>query len=129
MIRINCYLLQEKLPACLGKFPIFCGKKLKGRLAERLYLSTMSKRAVSCAQKQSNGYGMHKTPDFGCGLIGMEARVQALGGQLVLTREPGLGLSVTAHLPIPAHSTRAPADACAGNARKSTAPTASERVS
>ncbi|HUB64910.1 MAG TPA: ATP-binding protein [Methylocella sp.] len=48
----------------------------------------------------NDGHGMDKTAGFGFGLTGMRERVQALGGCLVLKREPGLGLSVTATLPL-----------------------------
>ena len=52
----------------------------------------------------NDGHGTDKTAGFGFGLTGMQERVHALGGQLVLIREPGLGLSVTATLPLPAAS-------------------------
>jgi two-component system sensor histidine kinase UhpB len=52
----------------------------------------------------NDGHGTDKTAGFGFGLTGMQERVLALGGQLVLIREPGLGLSVTATLPLPAAS-------------------------
>ena len=53
---------------------------------------------------RNDGHGTDKTAGFGFGLTGMQERVHALGGQLVLIREPGLGLSVTATLPLPAAS-------------------------
>jgi two-component system, NarL family, sensor histidine kinase UhpB len=49
----------------------------------------------------NDGHGMDKMAGFGFGLTGMQERVQALGGRLVLTQEPGLGLSVKATLPVP----------------------------
>ncbi|MGH6802059.1 MAG: ATP-binding protein [Methyloceanibacter sp.] len=52
----------------------------------------------------NDGDAMDKTAGFGFGLTGMQERVHALGGRLVLIREPGLGLSVTATLPLPAAS-------------------------
>ena len=54
----------------------------------------------------NDGGEMDKTAGFGFGLTGMRERVHALGGRLVLMREPGLGLSVTATLPFPAPSDR-----------------------
>jgi two-component system sensor histidine kinase UhpB len=48
----------------------------------------------------NDGHGMDKTAGFGFGLAGMQERVHALGGRLVLMREPGLGLTVTATLPL-----------------------------
>jgi two-component system, NarL family, sensor histidine kinase UhpB len=54
----------------------------------------------------NDGHEMDKTAGFGFGLTGMQERVHALGGRLVLMREPGLGLSVTATLPFPAPSNR-----------------------
>ena len=67
----------------------------------------------------NDGHGADKTAGFGSlgfGLTGMQERVQALGGRLVLTREPGLGLSVTASLPIPAPNNRVDASSFAGGA-------------
>ncbi|MGA7655751.1 MAG: ATP-binding protein, partial [Methylocella sp.] len=49
----------------------------------------------------NDGHGMDKMAGFGFGLTGMQERVRALGGRLVLTQEPGLGLSVRATLPVP----------------------------
>ena len=54
----------------------------------------------------NDGHEMDKTAGFGFGLTGMQERIHALGGGLVLMREPGLGLSVTATLPLPAPSNR-----------------------
>ncbi|MGH6836381.1 MAG: ATP-binding protein [Methylocella sp.] len=44
----------------------------------------------------NDGQEMDKAAGFGFGLTGMQERVEALGGRLVLTRKPGLGFSVTA---------------------------------
>ena len=64
----------------------------------------------------NDGHGTDKTAGFGFGLTGMQERVQALGGRLVLTRKPGLGFSVTATLPFPARSNRVRASSFAGGA-------------
>ncbi|MGH6936142.1 MAG: sensor histidine kinase, partial [Methylocella sp.] len=62
----------------------------------------------------NDGAGADNSAGFGFGLTGMQERVHALGGRLVLTRDPGLDLSVTATLPIPARSTGACANLLAG---------------
>jgi two-component system sensor histidine kinase UhpB len=64
----------------------------------------------------NDGQGMDKTAGFGFGLTGMQERVQALGGRLVLMQEPELGLSVTATLPYPTASIRVRASSFAGDA-------------
>jgi two-component system, NarL family, sensor histidine kinase UhpB len=64
----------------------------------------------------NDGQEIDKTAGFGFGLTGMQERVQALGGRLVLTRKPGLGFSVTATLPFPARSNRVRASSFAGDA-------------
>lgn len=57
----------------------------------------------------NDGHEMDKAVGFGFGLTGMQERVRALGGRLVLRRELGLGLSVAATLPYPAPSDPVPA--------------------
>jgi len=64
----------------------------------------------------NNGHNEDERLGFGFGLIGMQERVRGLGGELVLTRVPGLGLSVMAHLPFQATDTRAHASCFMGNA-------------
>ena len=64
----------------------------------------------------NDGQEIDKTAGFGFGLTGMQERVQALGGRLVLTRKPGLGFSVTATLPFPARSNRVRVSSFAGGA-------------
>jgi two-component system sensor histidine kinase UhpB len=64
----------------------------------------------------NDGHGMDKTAGFGFGLTGMQERVHALGGRLVLTREAGFGFAVTATLPFPAPSNRVRASSFAGDA-------------
>jgi two-component system sensor histidine kinase UhpB len=63
----------------------------------------------------NDGHGMDKTAGFGFGLTGMQERVHALGGRLVLTREAGFGFAVTATLPFPAASNRVRASSFAGD--------------
>ncbi len=64
----------------------------------------------------NDGQEIDKTAGFGFGLTGMQERVQALGGRLVLTRKPGLGFSVTATLPCPARSNQVHTSSIAGGA-------------
>jgi hypothetical protein len=64
----------------------------------------------------NDGREIDKTAGFGFGLTGMQDRVQALGGRLVLTRKPGLGFSVTATVPFPAPSNRLRASSFGGGA-------------
>jgi two-component system, NarL family, sensor histidine kinase UhpB len=64
----------------------------------------------------NDGHGMEKTACFGFGLTGMQERVHALGGRLIITQEPGMGLSVMAILPFPAPSNRVRASSLAGDA-------------
>jgi len=63
----------------------------------------------------NDGHGMDKTAGFGFGLTGMQERVQALGGRLVLMQEPVPGLSVTATLPLAAASHRVRTASFAGS--------------
>jgi two-component system, NarL family, sensor histidine kinase UhpB len=56
---------------------------------------------------KNDGAKMDDTAGLGFGLTAMRERVHALGGQLVLARESGLGLSVTATLPFTAKSDQA----------------------
>ncbi|MCI0599353.1 MAG: histidine kinase [Beijerinckiaceae bacterium] len=63
----------------------------------------------------NDGAGMDKSAGFGFGLTGMQERVYALGGRLLLARDPGVGLTVTATLPIPARSTGAHANSLDGS--------------
>jgi two-component system sensor histidine kinase UhpB len=62
----------------------------------------------------NDGQEIDKTAGFGFGLTGMQERVQALGGRLVLARKPGLGFSVTATLPCPARSNQVHTSSIAG---------------
>jgi two-component system sensor histidine kinase UhpB len=67
-------------------------------------------------QVTNDGHEMDKTAGFGFGLTGMHERVHALGGRLIVMRESGLGLSVTATLPFPAPSDPVRAASLAGGA-------------
>jgi two-component system sensor histidine kinase UhpB len=67
-----------------------------------------------CVEIANDGHGMDKTVGFGFGLIGMQERVQALGGSVHLIREPGPGLSVAATIPYPALGNRVANSAFAG---------------
>jgi two-component system sensor histidine kinase UhpB len=64
----------------------------------------------------NDGREINKSVGFGFGLTGMQERVQALGGHLVLTPKPGLSFSVTAALPCPARSNQVHASSIAGGA-------------
>ena len=64
----------------------------------------------------NDGREINKSAGFGFGLSGMQERVQALGGHLVLTPKPGLSFSVTATLPCPARSNQVHASSIAGGA-------------
>jgi two-component system sensor histidine kinase UhpB len=48
-----------------------------------------------------DGSGMAAAAGSGYGLIGMNERVQALGGSLEVASDPGAGMRVTARLPLP----------------------------
>jgi two-component system, NarL family, sensor histidine kinase UhpB len=65
---------------------------------------------------RNDGLGTDEAADFGFGLTGMRDRVHALGGRLVLVREPSLGLSVTATLPLTAQDNEARASTIFGRA-------------
>jgi two-component system sensor histidine kinase UhpB len=64
----------------------------------------------------NDGQEINKSAGFGFGLTGMQERVQALGGHLVLTRNPGRGFSVTATFACPARSNQVRATSVAGGA-------------
>jgi two-component system sensor histidine kinase UhpB len=64
----------------------------------------------------NDGREVDKSAGFGFGLAGMHERVQALGGNLVLTRPPGLSFSVAATLPCPARTIRVHASSLTGGA-------------
>ncbi|MFZ0494911.1 MAG: ATP-binding protein [Methylocella sp.] len=64
----------------------------------------------------NDGREIDKAAGFGFGLTGMQERVQALGGHLVLTPKPGLSFSVTATLPCPARTNQVHASSIAGGA-------------
>ena len=63
----------------------------------------------------NDGHGIDGKRGFGFGLIGMQERVRALGGELILFHKPELGFSVTAHLPIHAAAIREHAGSSKGN--------------
>jgi len=46
-----------------------------------------------------DGRGMSEPRNLGFGLVGMRERVEALGGRLIITSAPGLGVSVAVTLP------------------------------
>ena len=48
-----------------------------------------------------NGRGFLPTRTRGLGLVGMQERVNILGGQLNIDSEPGKGTSIEASLPLP----------------------------
>ncbi|MGO8917541.1 MAG: ATP-binding protein [Stellaceae bacterium] len=53
---------------------------------------------------RDDGSGMSARPGAGYGLLGMGERVKALGGRFEVASDPGAGLAVTAHLPLPARA-------------------------
>jgi signal transduction histidine kinase len=48
---------------------------------------------------EDNGYGFHPAEDKGMGLLGMEERVQRLGGVMAIASEPGHGTTLSVSLP------------------------------
>src|SRR5206468_6219884 len=68
--------------------------------ANRVTIGLQRVARTVCLQVRDDGAGFQTARSRGLGLLGMEERVEHLGGRLLVSSEPGHGTTVTAELPV-----------------------------
>jgi len=69
--------------------------------ADSVYISLATAGVWVLVIIQDNGRGFHPGQTKGLGMIGMQERVESLGGTLAIHSEPGKGTRIEARVPVP----------------------------
>jgi PAS domain S-box-containing protein len=96
-LETNLYrIAQEALTNILKHSKATCVTVVLTMLPDEIRLLVEDNGVGFCPTKRKNGRG----PDHGLGLIGMEERVQLIGGRLEIDSKPGAGTSIFATVPL-----------------------------